>query len=264
MCKDKDRKKNNFKALKRYGQNFLIDDNILNIIISSSDLNNDDVILEIGPGHGVLTRKLLNNNIKFVHAVEIDTRFKSDLDGLELDHENLKVNYFDAMKFNYLELDPVPNKIIANIPYNITTPLIWKLLGFGFKNFILMVQEESALRITAPENTKLRYPLGIAVEASGRAEIIKKVSRKCFRPVPKVNSAILKIEINKNFDLVKNSGWNKFLHEAFRFRRKKLTNNLNNLNIEILKNLEISPDSRAEDLSGEDWLKLFKILEMPK
>lgn len=262
---------NDYKpALKRFGQNFLIDKNILDIIISRSDLNKNDCVLEIGAGKGFLTQALLETNIKFLNSIEIDERFKPELSLLERNHKNFRVYWSDAMNFDYENLQDMPNKIIANIPYNITTPLIWKLLNYASKGFtyhLYMVQKEAAERLTAKSNSKARYPLGVTLEAMGKANIIKNVSRKCFRPIPKVESCLIEIVIDKNFELGSNKIWNEFLHKAFSQRRKTLINNLAGFmnftreNLEnILSDLNVNLKIRAEDLDCETWLELYGYL----
>ena len=190
------------RALKRYGQNFLVDRNILSLIVKRAELSAEDTVLEIGPGHGVLTRALLAENVKCIHCVEIDERLKPELDELSVKNPSLKVHWGDAVKFDYESLVPFPNKAVANIPYNITTPLIWELLKFaerGLKYHLYMLQKESALRLTAPPDTKERYPLGVTVEAMGHAEIVRNVPRECFRPVPNVDSVLCEIVCEENF-----------------------------------------------------------------
>ncbi|MBR2207986.1 MAG: ribosomal RNA small subunit methyltransferase A, partial [Synergistaceae bacterium] len=182
-----------------------------------------------------------------------------------------RLHWGDAVKFDYESLNPFPNKIVANIPYNITTPLIWNLLKFsskGLKYFLFMLQKEAALRLTATPDTKERYPLGVTIEAMGRAAIVKNVSRNCFRPVPDVDSAIVEIVIEKNFDLLNNSLWSELLHCGFAHRRKTLLNNLKDFkNIsdinklqEIFDSAEIDKNIRAEDLTCENWLKIYEEL----
>ena len=254
-------------ALKRFGQNFLVDKNILSLIISRAELNSNDCVLEIGPGHGVLTRALLAEKISCLHAIELDERLRPELEELEKLEKNFNLHWGDAVKFDYEELNPFPNKVVANIPYNITTPLIWNLLKFssrGLKYFLFMLQKEAALRIIAQPDTKERYPLGVTIEAMGRAAIVKNVSRKCFRPVPDVDSAVVEIKIEKNFDLLNNSLWSELLHKGFAHRRKTLINNLKGFNNisdiklqEVFESADINKNIRAEDLTCGQWQKIF-------
>ncbi|MBQ3377908.1 MAG: ribosomal RNA small subunit methyltransferase A [Synergistaceae bacterium] len=256
---------NNFKNLKRYGQNFLIDKNILQNIIDYAQIEDDDVVLEIGPGQGVLTRALLNRGVSCLHAVEIDERLRPELESLASENLNLKLHWSDAVKFNYAALEPFPNKVIANIPYNITTPLIWELLKFadkGLNKFIFMVQKEAADRIIAKADSKERYPLGVAIEAMGGAKILKSVSPECFKPVPKVKSALIEIKIDKNFELMRDNLFSRLLHIAFAHRRKTLLNNLKNFVSEPEQVLKDFKNLRAEDLSADDWIKIYEIIKL--
>lgn len=243
------------RALKRYGQNFLVDKNILACIIRRSELSNDDVILEIGPGHGVLTRALLAENVKCVHSVEIDERLRPELEEIAEKDSRFNLHWGDAVKYDYESLSPFPNKVIANIPYNITTPLIWELLKFagkGLKYHLYMLQKESAMRITAPEDTKERYPLGVTVQAMGRACVVRNVPRECFRPVPNVDSVIAEIVLEGNFELANDSLWSEILHRGFSHRRKTLANNLKNF-ADVLN----YGSMRAEDLTCSEWLEIY-------
>ena len=243
------------RALKRYGQNFLVDRNILSLIVKRAELSAEDTVLEIGPGHGVLTRALLAENVKCIHCVEIDERLKPELDELSVKNPSLKVHWGDAVKFDYESLVPFPNKAVANIPYNITTPLIWELLKFakrGLKYHLYMLQKESALRLTAPPDTKERYPLGVTVEAVGNARIVHNVSRGCFRPMPKVDSALVEIEAVKNLEIANDSLWSEILHKGFAQRRKTLANNLRGIDLLCYGRM------RAEDLTCDEWLEIYR------
>lgn len=243
------------KALKRYGQNFLVDRNILACIIRRACLSNDDVILEIGPGHGVLTRALLAENVKCVHCVEIDERMRPELESLAENDSRLVLHWGDAVRYDYESLSPFPNKAVANIPYNITTPLIWKLLKFagrGLLYHLYMLQKEPAMRLIAPADTKERYPLGVTVQAMGRAEIVRNVSRECFRPVPNVDSVLCEIAITENYGLAGDSLWSEILHRGFSHRRKTLANNLKNFADPLNYG-----SMRAEDLTCGEWLEIY-------
>lgn len=243
------------KALKRFGQNFLIDKNILQFMTAHANINADDCILEIGPGHGVLTRALLEYDIKCLHCVELDERLRPELEALAEKDKRLILHWGDAVKYDYSSLTPFPNKVIANIPYKITTPLIWELLKFadkGLKYFLFMLQKEAAERITALPDTKARYPLGVCIDAMGTAKILRSVHPECFRPVPKVYSAIVEIDISRNFELAHSELWSEILHKSFAHRRKTLANNLKGFAVP-----EYLAMKRAEDLSFEEWLKIF-------
>ena len=243
------------KALKRYGQNFLIDRNILGLMIEQADISENDCVLEIGPGHGVLTRAILAQKVNCLHCVELDERLRPELESLASYNSRLNLHWGDAVKYDYSSLLPFPNKVIANIPYKITTPLIWELLKFadkGLRYMLLMLQKEAAERITALPDTKSRYPLGVCIETMGRAEVIRSVNPQCFRPVPKVYSAVVEIEIARNFGLARSELWSEMLHKGFAHRRKTLANNLKGWAIP-----ESLGKKRAEDLSADEWQKIY-------
>ena len=253
--------------LHRFGQNFLIDGKVLSDTVERADVRPDDVILEIGPGHGVLTRALLEMRPAKIHAVELDERLKPELSELAKAHETISLHWGDAMKTDYASFSPFPNKAVANIPYNITTPLIWKLLEFaplGLTYHLYMVQKEAADRLTAPPDTKERYPLGVTIEAMGRAALVRRVPPSCFRPAPKVDSALIEIVIEKNHGLTRDPAWSSLLHHGFAHRRKTLLNNLKGSYSgdfdlpSVFNDIGIGAGSRAEDLTVDEWLRLYE------
>jgi 16S rRNA (adenine1518-N6/adenine1519-N6)-dimethyltransferase len=258
-----------FRHKKRFGQNFLVDRNILSEIVERAAVSND-VVLEVGAGEGVLTRELLSRGCAHVHAVELDFRLRSVLEKLQAEQPRLDVIWSDAMKVDYGALVPFPNKVVANIPYNITTPLIWKLLVYatlGLTYHLYMVQKEAADRLTAERDTKNRYPLGVTLEVMGKVTLVRNVPPSCFRPAPHVDSAVVEIELERRLDLMENSLWSDLLHACFRQRRKTLLNNLKGFGgLEdwrpVLSEADIDPKIRAEDLNGEEWLRLYSSIRL--
>ena len=243
------------KALRRYGQNFLVDKNILALMVERSGACEADCVLEIGPGHGVLTRALLSRNVRCVHAIELDERLRPELEELARSDERLVLHFADAVKFDYPSLKPFPNKVIANIPYNITTPLIWELVKYaacGLTYHLYMLQREAAQRLVAEPHTKARYPLGVCIEAMGAAKIVHRVSPECFRPVPEVESAVTELTLTRNFELGCSELWSKLLHAGFSQRRKVLANNLKGI-----ADCGEFGRMRAEDLTCDEWLKIY-------
>ncbi|KUK40235.1 MAG: Ribosomal RNA small subunit methyltransferase A [Synergistales bacterium 54_24] len=254
----------------KLGQNFLVDKGILNQIVKFAEVSQDDVILEIGAGEGNLTRLLLETDCSRLYAVEIDTDLKPFLRILE--GPRLELIFGDAVKLDFTALAPAPNKVVANIPYHITTPLLWHILEDlapkGLHRIIVMVQQEVARRLQAQPHSKERSPLGITLQAMGNARILRSVPPAAFRPMPKVNSAIVEINICRWIELANDRLWRHILRASFSKRRKTLANALSScLPIEkrvleeLLKRQNLNLLVRPEDLSFEDWLYLRDKLE---
>ncbi|MDD2730786.1 MAG: 16S rRNA (adenine(1518)-N(6)/adenine(1519)-N(6))-dimethyltransferase RsmA [Candidatus Portnoybacteria bacterium] len=250
------------KPNKLLGQNFLVDKNVLAKIIAAADLFKNDTVLEVGPGKGILTRELAVRASRVV-AVEKDRRLAPLLQESFKNAENIKIVQADILKF--LKSWPVENyKVVANIPYYLTSRLIRLLLESPRppRQIVLLVQQEVAQRICSkPPEMSL---LAIAVQFYAQTKIIAKVPRGAFWPRPRVDSAIIKITpYGQPCD-------KSFVHRFFRLAkagfsqpRKQLQNNLRNgLKIDqekisaALKSLKIKPTQRAESLTLDNWLKL--------
>ncbi|MBN1333941.1 MAG: ribosomal RNA small subunit methyltransferase A [Synergistales bacterium] len=263
-----------FQASSRFGQNFLVDRNILRKIVKQAGITDNDIILEIGPGKGILTRAILDAGCKKLYAVELDRRLEPFLAKLNVLFPNLVIFWEDALKLDYPErLRDLPDKVIANIPYNITTPLIWRMLETlaprGMKYLLLMVQRESAERLFAVSGSKHRYPLGITIEAMGFSRKIFNVPPGAFRPVPKVESAVIEIVLERECHLATSPSWRNLLRESFAQRRKTLLNNLARKGLpfdkreisEAMQNCALPANIRAEELTTEEWLNLHRELQ---
>ncbi|HIJ59828.1 MAG TPA: ribosomal RNA small subunit methyltransferase A [Nitrospirae bacterium] len=244
-------------AKKQLGQNFLFDPSILRRIVDVSGLTDNDLVIEIGPGHGRLT-DLLINKAERVIAIEIDSYFANQLKERYKEYGNINIVEGDALKFNYNSLPYF--KVVANIPYYITTPIIFNLLKSN-KNLISMtftLQKEVAKRISAKPNTKDYGALSVAIQYYGKPEIAFIIPRGAFRPIPKVDSAVIHIEMFKQppiqvgnekifFNIVKS---------AFHQRRKTLSNSLKSLipNVKFfLEKIGIDSMRRGETLSLEEF-----------
>jgi len=252
----------------KIGQNFLVDLEILDFILKQADIKKEDSILEVGAGRGILTKGILERSPKTLFALEIDQTLHPFLSTLEEEYPNLRLIWGDALRDGFpKEFNPVPNKMIANIPYHITTPLLWKVLetlsikGLGF--ILLMVQKEAAERICAPPRCKDRYPLGVTVQSMGESHILRLVPPEAFRPSPSVTSALLEIRIEKNLDLPLSSSWRSLLRSGFSQRRKTLVNNLNrdfpwirDAIGPVMESLGLNPLIRAEELETGTWRDL--------
>lgn len=253
------------------GQNFLIDESVVAYTVKRAAVTPDDVILEIGPGGGILTRGLLSAGPRALCAVEVDERLRDGLEALASRDGRLRLFWGDAVRFDYrVELPETPTKIVANLPYHITTPILWtfleKLIPAGVGYMLLMVQLESAERIASPERSRARSPLGVTVEAMGGAEILRKVPPQAFRPQPRVNSALIEIKIEKNRELANDRTWRALLARSFTQRRKTLVNNWTagyadidrERALAILDVHGLSATARAEELPLEKWFELAK------
>jgi len=261
----------NFIHNTEIGQNFLIDHSIVDFMIARAKLTPEDRVLEIGPGEGILTEGLLSTECSGICTVELDTRLKHAIEMLAIKDSRLHPLWGDAVQFDYEnELPWMPNRVIANLPYHITTPLLWvfleKLVPHGLDYMLLMVQLESAQRITSPHGHRERSPLGITVEAMGTSAILRNVPPSAFRPQPSVNSCIIEIKIEKEKELATDRTWRGLLARYFAQRRKTLANNWiagytemdREKAMEILERNGLKTTARAEEISLDVWKKLAK------
>lgn len=268
-----------FRAKKRLGQNFLIEPTILNFI--ASNVNKDDIVLEIGPGLGFVTEKLVDIAKKVV-AVELDEDAIKILEKNLGGHENFELIHADILKTKLKDIfkNEYENcqkiKVVANIPYYITSPIIVHLLGeiddalnenrSMIDEIILMVQYEVAKRIIADENSanKEYGMLSILSQFWADCSIVKNVSKRCFLPCPKVDSAILKIKINDKPRCEITPYLRKTIKAAFLSRRKNIKNSFLNAGFknveEAIKEAGFDIQTRGEKLSVDDFCKLSKTL----
>ena len=265
--------KQHFKHNTDIGQNFLIDRDVVDFIVERSAPSPEDIILEIGPGDGVLTRGLLSRPVKSLTSIEVDERLRAGIEKIEARHpDNYRCLWGDAVRYDYSSITP-PNKIIANLPYYITTPLLWtfleQLVPAGVDYMLLMVQLESAERLVSGPGSRERSPLGVTLEAMGTAELVRKVPPSAFHPQPKVNSAIVEIKPANRRNIANDRTWRRLLAASFTQRRKTLANNwasgYNGVDREkalsILEAHGLKQTARAEELSLESWLQLAKVPE---
>lgn len=190
-------KKYNFKFSKSLGQNFLVDDSVLDDIVNGAEVNNEDFIIEIGPGVGTLTAQLLMK-AKKVTSIELDNDLIPILEQELGEHKNFSLIHKDALKVDFNELigDEKSVKLVANLPYYVTTPIIVKLLkgGYNFKSLTIMIQKEVAERINAEPNCKEYGALSVLVQYYCNTDIIRKVPPTCFIPRPKVESIVIRLD----------------------------------------------------------------------
>ena len=253
---------------KSLGQNFLFDPSILHRIIESANISSDDTVVEIGPGHGRLT-KMLAEVSKKVIAIELDPELFSKLKETLSPYPNIELIHGDALKYPYESLKSF--KVVANIPYYITTPIIFRLLEArkSLKSMTLTIQKEVAQRIVAQPNTNSYGVLSIVIQYYGEPEIKFIIPRAAFRPVPKVDSALIHIDILKNPPVKVKDEEVLFyvIKTAFSHRRKMIQNSLKTVSKdikEILISANIKPERRPETLTIEEFARLSDIIAEKK
>ena len=265
-----------FRTKKRLGQNFLIDESVINRIME--EVSPDDIVMEIGAGAGFVTEQLVSK-AKKVYAVEIDEEAVSVLK--KINAQNLSIIHQDILKTNLKQLEDTTFKVVANIPYYITSPILVHLLGEiddldnenrnRISEIILMVQYEVAQRLVANEKSQAKQYglLSILTQFYADTEIIKKVPARSFYPAPKVDSALVKLKVRKE-PLVKlkdYSFFKKVIKACFATRRKNLKNSLLNGGFSkdmistALSNLNIPENTRGETLSIQELARLSEELK---
>ena len=270
-------KKYNIKANKKLGQNFLTDDNVINNTIGAAELSKNSLVIEIGPGLGTLTTKLLEQAGKVI-AVELDERMVKILndrfslyDNFTLINDDiLKVNLKEIISENLKEFSEV--KIVANLPYYITTPIIMKLLEerLNIDSIIVMVQKEVADRITAEPGDKLSGAITYSVNYYAEPEKIQFVDKSSFIPAPEVDSEVIRLKIRKEppVELEDEELFFKIIKASFMQRRKTLKNGLSNSGLiqdkniltKIFDELGLDEGVRGEKLTLEQFAKLSNLI----
>ena len=260
-----------FKHKKKYGQNFLNDQNtVLERIMEVSQVSSNDEVLEIGPGEGALTELLLQR-AKKVNCVEIDTDLEKILRKKFDSNPKFNLHMGDILEANLRGIIGANTKVVANIPYYITSPIINKLIEHRdlIDEVYLMVQKEVGERVCATSG-KERSVLTLAVEYFGEAEYLFTIPKEFFTPVPKIDSGFIGIKFYKDrrFEsIIDENLFFKYVKGAFSNKRKNIVNNLATLGISkdkiqgVLTELGISFNERAENLSIEQFIELAKLLE---
>lgn len=268
-------KKYNFAFQKRFGQNFLIDGHVVEKIVRAADISKEDAVLEIGPGIGTMTQYLAEAAGK-VFAVEIDKNLLPVLSETLAEYDNVTVVNEDILKVNIKELlgKNVSCKVVANLPYYITTPIIMGLFEneVPAKSITVMVQKEVAMRMQAKPGTKDYGALSLAVQYYAEPYIVANVPVNCFMPRPNVDSAVIRLT-RYNDPPVKVKDEKKMfslIRASFNQRRKTLQNGINNsseLNYskeqvaDCLRRMGLSESVRGETLTLEQFAQLSDLLE---
>ena len=270
--------KYHFNFQKKYGQNFLIDANILEKIIKAAGVNENDCVLEIGPGIGTMTQYLCEHAREVV-AVEIDKKLIPILEQDTLSaYDNVTIINEDILKIDVNELagkynGGKPIKVVANLPYYITTPIIMGLFEahVPLKSITVMVQKEVAERMQAVPGTKEYGALSLAVQYYAKAEVVANVPPNCFMPRPKVGSAVIRLDCHREklVDVKDEAFLFRVIRASFHQRRKMLSNGLgNDMSLGVTKEqaaqalgrMGLEPSVRGECLSLEEFAQLSDIL----
>jgi 16S rRNA (adenine1518-N6/adenine1519-N6)-dimethyltransferase len=248
------------------GQHFLVDENILGVIGRLAELGADDVVLEVGPGLGVLT-EYLADRVALVHAVELDRGLQLHLDERLQGRANVELVFGDALRLDLAALDPAPTKFVANLPYNVATPLIVESLD-GLPSVVhwtVMVQREVADRLFAQPGTKAYGAVSVLVQLATERTGFHSISRTVFRPPPNVDSALVafrRVALPEGFAAIKD-----VVQAAFAHRRKTLPNSLELAGLaprrragEALEAIGREASIRAEALEPNEFVALTAAL----
>lgn len=257
--------KYNFKFRKSYGQNFLIDDHILNKIVEAADITKDDCVLEIGPGIGTMTQYLCEAAGRVV-AVEIDTGLIPILNDTLSEYDNVTIINDDVLKVDIRSLCDEynggrPIKVVANLPYYITTPIVMGLFEshVPLESITVMVQKEVAERMQTGPGSKDYGALSLAVAYYSKAEVVATVSPNCFIPKPNVESSVIRMTLHKEnpVDVLDEALLFKLIRATFNQRRKTLVNSLSNAGISGVDKDKIraalSAMNKPEAIRGETF-----------
>ena len=245
-----------FEFKKSLGQNFLKDENITSKIANFSDIDKDTLVIEIGPGAGSLSKKIIPLS-GYSILYEIDTRLESILNDVLREYDNYEIIFGDFLKqdinhirekFNYQKI-----YVVANLPYYITTPIITKLMNELYPDkIVIMIQEEVANRLAATCGSRDYGMISVLIGAKYDIKKMFKVSRKCFIPEPNVDSAVICLDKNNKLDIIDEQKFEILIKQAFQFKRKNLKNNLKKFDLDIitkvLSEYGYTLNNRAEDI----------------
>lgn len=262
---------NGFRFNHNLGQNFITDKNLLDKIVELSGVTEDDVVVEIGTGAGTLTRAIAEK-AKKVYSFEVDRALKPVLDETLAGLDNVEVIFKDVLKMKDAEILDITGenfKVVANIPYYITTALVMRFLEKGLhpSAVTVMVQKEVADRFVAKPATEDYGAITMAIELYGDAKIVGQVDKSMFYPVPKVDSSIVRIDVYDKFFGIDKKKVNKTIKCAFLMRRKTLVNNISAVYPvtkeeagKILESIGVDVKARGETLTLEQIIQISEML----
>lgn len=258
----------NFDFKKSLGQNFLNDENIIDKIVRNSRVDKDTLVIEIGPGAGALSKKIIPLS-GYAILYEIDIRLKDILDNTLSANDNYEVIFNDVLKqniandvskFNYKKI-----YVVANLPYYITTPIITKIIEeISPDRIVIMIQEEVADRLCATVGNREYGMITVALGSQYDIKKLFKVGRNCFKPAPNVDSAVISLDKHDKYNIVNKDIFDKLIKDAFKYKRKNLRNNLNGYDLvkieEILVKNNYGLSDRAEVIPISLFVDIANIL----
>lgn len=268
-------RKHGARAATSLGQRFLVDSSALRAIVDAAEIGPEDDVLEVGPGPGVLTRELAQR-ARSVTAIEVDARMVRVLADTLADRPNARVVRADALAIDIFTAGPPPTRIVANLPYQITSPLVMRFIGDPRRPplVVVLVQEEVAKRMVADEHqAKERGFLSVFVQSFAQPRIVRRVPPRAFRPPPKVSSAVIALRTLERpaFAPLAQEPFLRLVSDAFRHRRKQLRSALGHsaaIDREradaALASAGIDVRRRPEELSLGEWVRLAKALGIPE
>ncbi len=247
------------------GQNFLADPNLLETIVREAELDPTDVVIEVGGGQGVLSRRLAEE-AKIVHVIELDERLRAGLEAIEERLDGVRLVMDDAMKVDFGALDPAPSAMVSNLPYAVATPVIMRTLEElpGVRRWTVMVQREIGDRLRATPRTKAYGAPSVLAQMTCKVEMLRAVDRAVFRPPPRVDSALMRLDRVGDWP---GAGVARLVRGAFAHRRKALARSVATASVasrartlEALDALGKSPTVRAEELEPAEFAALAREL----
>ena len=259
----------NFDFKKSFGQNFLQDENIIDKIVKSANIDKDTLLIEIGPGAGALSKKTIPLS-GYAILYEIDTRLKEILNDVLNKYSNYEIIFNDVLKqdiksdisrFDYKKI-----YVVANLPYYITTPIITKLIDeIHPDKIVIMIQDEVADRLSANVGSREYGMITVLLGAKYNIKKLFKVSRNCFKPAPNVDSAVISLDKHDKYLINNEDKFNKLIKDAFKYKRKNLRNNLMGYDLikieKILKDNGYSLSDRAEVIPVSLFVDIANLLD---
>lgn len=256
--------KNSINFKKSLGQNFLFDKNLLNAIANDGMVEKDDVVLEIGAGAGTLTSVLAEKSKKVI-SFEIDNSLIPILSDVGNEHENIEFHFQDFMEADVETLFEGKARVVANIPYYITTPIIFRLVEHleKFSSILVLIQKEVAERFASKEGTKDYGITSVILQALFDVSIPRIVKKECFTPMPKIDSALCLLVPHNKYQISNFEEFKKFIHLAFSMRRKTLVNNLKSkyekeVVVEVVEKFGYLETVRPEEICVENFIFIFE------